>query len=316
MGRRRQGGKSSRKARWHGVFNVRKPSGVTSREVVNVIQRQLRPSKVGHAGTLDPLAAGVLVVCVGTATRLIRLVQQLPKTYIAKFQLGAVSDTDDVEGVVRQVDSPLPTLEQVRSCLPSFLGQVMQRPPSYSAVRIGGKRAYAMAREGESVDLQPRPVRIDRVKLLEWQPPALTLRIDCGSGVYIRSIGRDLGQQLGCGAVMSDLERTAIGNFDEEQAVPLAALEEAHTADDLVQQLLPVGAAAAHLPQLVWDEPRLAKLGHGQRVPLDSQELALSDQVHPDVEWQICDQENRLRAIANVEHGAARATINLPRPTT
>ena len=314
MGRRRRG-KGAKDAKWHGVLNVNKPSGVTSRDVVNVVQRRLRPAKVGHAGTLDPLACGVLVVCVGQATRLIRLVQQLPKVYLGEFQLGAMSDTDDSEGEVRKIDAPLPTREQIATCLPNFVGDVMQQPPAYSAIRVQGKRAYDLARDGEDVQLQPRPVRIDSLEMVDWAPPKLTLHIVCGSGVYIRSIGRDLGQQLGCGAIMTGLERSAIGSLERSGGVALERLESADSPEELAQFLLPVRAAADHLPTLVFDESRLTSLGHGQKVPLTDEELGAAPlmALGANQECQIVDQRQQLRAIAKWDRGAVRATINFLR---
>src|SRR5262249_42878481 len=166
---------------------------MTSRAVVDCVARPLRGVKVGHAGTLDPLASGVLVVCVGAATRLIELVQRMPKTYQTVVRLGSRSDTLDADGEVTATPSPrVPHETEVRHALEAQVGTILQQPPEFSALKVAGKRAYDLARAGESVALQPRPVRIDRVELLAYEWPHLTLEIDCGSGTYIRSIARDI----------------------------------------------------------------------------------------------------------------------------
>ena len=209
-----------------GVFCVEKPAGVTSRHVVDETSKLVRSGRVGHAGTLDPLATGVLVVCVGWATRLVPLVQQQPKRYRAVFELGATSDTDDRTGVVVPTpDAPVPTLEEIENLLPKYTGTILQVPPIYSAVKIAGERSYDLARQGEIADLQPRPVDVHSLRLLDYQHPRLELEMECGSGTYVRAIGRDLGRDLGCGAIMTDLIRTAIGGFTLETAIPLSALD-------------------------------------------------------------------------------------------
>ena len=189
----------------HGFLCINKSPGATSRDAVNAIQRLVRPSKVGHAGTLDPLATGVLVIAVGHATRLIRFVQQMPKTYIGTFELGKTSDTEDITGEVVSHDiEPPPTIDAIQQAISPLLGNIMQRPPAYSALKVDGKRAYSLAREGKHVKLEPRPIVVHEIELIRYEFPILELRIVCGSGTYVRSLGRDLGESLGCGAVMTD----------------------------------------------------------------------------------------------------------------
>lgn len=203
-----------------GLLNLCKPSGVTSRDVVNRVQRLVKPHKVGHAGTLDPLASGVLVVCLGPATRLIEYVQRMPKRYRATFLLGRQSDTEDVEGVVVELTNPaIPLGLQVRAILPDFIGSIQQLPPAFSALKVDGKRAYDLARQGETPDLQPRPIEVHAIELLEYSYPQLTLDIRCGSGTYVRSLGRDIARAMGTEAVMSALSRTEIGPFHVSQAL-------------------------------------------------------------------------------------------------
>jgi tRNA pseudouridine55 synthase len=243
-----------------GLFNINKPSGITSRDAVDCVVRIVKPDKVGHAGTLDPLASGVLVVCVGRATRLAEYVQRMRKEYTATYQLGRTSDTDDIEGaVVELADAPVPSRQAVEQALGGFVGDIQQRPPVYSAVKLAGQRAYARARRGESVELAPRTVSVYEIRLVEYEYPKLVLDVTCGAGTYLRSLGRDLGQTLGSGAVMSALVRTAIGDFTIDEACPLEAL----TPDTVAQWLLPPTRAVAELPQvqLTADEERHVLMG-------------------------------------------------------
>jgi tRNA pseudouridine55 synthase len=246
-----------------GLLNIHKPAGDTSRDVVNLVQRLVRPDKAGHAGTLDPLATGVLVVCIGGATRLVPFIQEQHKVYRATFLLGRTSDTDDVEGHVTVLErAPAVTREQVLATLPRFVGRIEQTPPQFSAVKVQGERAYNLARAGRKAEIQPRLVDIYRLELLAFEPPELLIEIECGSGTYVRSIGRDLGALLGSGAVMSALVRTRIGPFRIEDSVPLDAL----TRESLAVQLLPAAWAVADKPRCDVDAARLADLRRGRSV--------------------------------------------------
>ena len=230
-----------------GILNLKKPDGVTSRDVVNIVQRLVKPAKVGHAGTLDPLATGVLLVCVGKATRLISLLQEAQKTYLAEFQLGQRSDTDDSTGNVEavQLSGAQPTESQVREGLSRFVGTISQVPPAYSAVKVAGQRAYSKARKGENVTLTARPVTVYDIQLLHYSWPALTVAITCGTGTYIRSIARDLGEQLQCGGLMSALERSRIGRFGVSSAIDANTL----TKDNLHEFLVDPIQMVSHLEQ-------------------------------------------------------------------
>lgn len=247
-----------------GLLNINKPAGTTSRKVVDHVVRLVRPAKAGHAGTLDPLATGVLVVCVGRATRLIEMVQSQTKVYRARFLLGRRSDTDDVEGtVVDVVPRPAVTREQIEAFLPRFIGRIQQVPPQYSAVHVGGRRAYDLARRGESVELQPRTVVVHRLALTGLSSDELELEIECGSGTYVRSIGRDLGDLLGCGAVMSGLVRTRVGPFRIEEA---ACLEEL-SRETISEKLLPAAKTVEHLPAQRCTEEELTAIRQGRAIP-------------------------------------------------
>ena len=192
-----------------GVLIVNKPSSMTSRAVVDRVARCIPGAKVGHAGTLDPLASGVLIVCIGSATRLVEMLLQLSKSYRTVVRLGARSDTLDADGRIEVETSPrVPSELNVQEVLHPFLGNVAQQPPDYSALKVKGRRAYDLARAGQAVKLTPRVVRIDRLVVLRYDWPQLEVEIDCGSGTYIRSIARDVGEALGCGGYVETLIRT------------------------------------------------------------------------------------------------------------
>ncbi len=281
-----------------GILNVDKPAGLTSRDVVSRIEGLVRGVKCGHAGTLDPLATGVLVVCVGPATRLIQYVQRLPKHYRAVFQLGRRSVTDDVEGEVELVaGAPEPTRAQVEAALPQFLGEIQQRPPAFSAIKVDGQRAYDLARRGEEFELPVRPIMIHRLEVLRYEYPELELAIECGSGTYVRSLGRDLAAALDTAAVMSALVRTAIGDFRVEQAVALDAI----TNSTFAGHLLPPIEALQCLPQIELNDRELAELRYGRPIERRNFKSPIAGNVataaEPNVEWAAVDPAGRLAAI-------------------
>ena len=245
-----------------GVLNINKGAGCTSRDVVNTVQRLIRPEKCGHAGTLDPMATGVLLVCIGPATRLTTLVQESSKTYVAEFTLGMTSDTDDSTGTILTTVAPpeRPSASMIDALLQQMTGTVLQTPPAYSAVHVNGQRAYKLARSGEPVDISARPVQIHSMRMLSYDWPRLEVEIDCGSGTYVRSIARDLGEQLGCGGLMSRLERTRIGSFDVHSAIPIEDV----TKDRLAEQLCPAINLVHHLFQYSCNEMDLIELRHGR----------------------------------------------------
>ena len=248
-----------------GVLNINKPNGPTSREIVNRVQKLVRPAKVGHAGTLDPMATGVLVVCVGHATRLINLVQEGRKVYRARFLLGRTSNTDDVTGIVAEggpVDGI--TRERIEELLPDFQGRIQQVPPQFSAVHVDGQRAYDLARSGQSVELEARSIDVHDIKLTEYLLPEFELQIECGSGTYVRSIGRDLGQALGCGAVMINLERLSVGPFNVKNAVSPDDL----TPDSLNHHLQSPLVAIPDVRQLTLTEEQLTAMRCGQTIAI------------------------------------------------
>jgi tRNA pseudouridine55 synthase len=246
-----------------GLLNLNKPIGMTSRDVVDRISRPLRKIKVGHAGTLDPLASGVLVVCVGAATRLIEYVQRMPKTYRATIRLGATSDTLDADGqVVEMPDPPRPTEAEVRAALMTQVGTIEQMPPQFSALKVAGQRAYDLARAGQNVELAARPVEVYRVELLAYAWPRMEVEIDCGSGTYIRSIARDVGESLGCGGLIEVLTRTRIGPFRQEDAIDSEGL----SRESIVSLLRPAAEAVEGLPRVEIGAEDLARIVRGQAI--------------------------------------------------
>ena len=256
-----------------GFLNVAKPRGITSRDVVDRICRTIGSKRVGHAGTLDPLATGVLVVAIGKATRLVEYVQAQRKTYRAGFLLGQTSDTDDVEGkaIVRE-GVVFPAKETLRAALRRFEGRVLQTPPQYSALKQHGKRAYDLARSGAVVELAPRPVDVFRIALEAYAPPRVQIEIECGSGTYIRSIARDLGAALGVGGLMESLERTAIGVFRLAEAITLERLEQ----EDWKTHVRPLLNGCAGLPVVSLDEEQSRRFGLGQAVRVEGASLSQS----------------------------------------
>lgn len=272
-----------------GLLNLDKPAGRTSRDVVNLVQRLVRPEKVGHAGTLDPLATGVLLVCIGPATRLVPHLHRASKTYVAEFLLSCESDSDDTELEVRSVpNAPLVTPEMIRGLLPRFTGTIEQVPPAHSAVKISGRRAYDLVRSGSRPDVKPRQVEIHRLELLSADPGKMTLQIECSSGTYVRALGRDLGRALGSGAVMSALRRTRIGPFEVANALDPELL----TAESLAAAILPSRVAVSDLEQYSASPEEVTAIRLGRTIQPATSFPAGS-------EVAICDASGELIALAD-----------------
>ena len=224
-----------------GILNLDKPPGLSSARAVERIKRLLpRGIKIGHAGTLDPFATGVLLILIGKATKACERLMDAPKQYEATIKFGATTETDDPESPERSVNVlTIPTTDVVENALIAFTGEILQRPPAYSALKIGGRRAYDVARKGQAVELEPRKVKVYAVELLSYQWPLARVRIDCGRGTYIRAIARDLGAALAVGGYLTQLRRTRIGSYDVASAVDLERLN----ADGVGPHLLPLSAA-------------------------------------------------------------------------
>jgi len=277
-----------------GFLNVRKPSGPTSHDMVAGVRRRLgRGVKVGHAGTLDPFADGVLVVCVGPATRLAEHVQALPKRYVAEVVLGATSTTDDAEGQVTPTPgAAAPTEQAVRAALGGLVGEILQRPPAHSAVHVAGRRAYRLARAGQQVDLPPRPVSVHAIEPLGYEYPRLRIDVRCGTGTYVRALARDVGQALGVGGYCSALTRTEVGPFRLGEAV---GPDELDPARDLLDPL----TGLAGLSRVAVDDEGARRLALGKEVRAEPCPAAEGQDV------AAVDARGRLVAIARAGAGGA-----------
>ena len=225
-----------------GVINLDKPPGLTSARAVDRVKRLLpRGTKIGHAGTLDPFATGVLLLLVGRATKACERLMDAPKQYETTVKLGATTATDDLESpeiVTQSLPPEPPAAADVEAAVRPFVGDILQRPPAYSAMKVDGRRAYDLARSGKPVQLEPRPVRVYGIDIIEYAWPLLRLRIDCGRGTYIRSIARDLGEALGTGGYLTALRRTRVGAFAGKDSVTLEQV----MADGPASHLRPVPA--------------------------------------------------------------------------
>jgi tRNA pseudouridine55 synthase len=248
----------------NGLLVIDKPGGITSRDAVNRAQSWFpRGTKIGHTGTLDPLATGVLVVCVGAATRLAEYVQAMGKSYAARFRLGATSTSDDADGAVTETAGAAPVpRDQIEAAIARFVGTIEQLPPAVSALKVGGKRAHDLARKGEAVNLAPRPVRVDAIRVRAYKWPHLDVEVDCGKGTYIRSIARDLGAALGAGGMVQTLRRTRVGPFAVEQSIGVDAPPAELT-------LRPMLEALAGMPSVRVTADETRRLRQGQRLARD-----------------------------------------------
>lgn len=232
-----------------GVLLVDKPKGLTSHDVVYRLRRKLSMKKIGHAGTLDPMATGLLVMLIGKATRISQYLMSVDKAYEGEATLGVVTDSQDAEGeVLTTVPVPELTETQVRDAMKGFLGDQYQTPPMHSAIKIDGVPLYKMARKGEEVEREPRFIRVMSFELLSFAPPRITFRLLCTKGTYVRTIAHDLGQKLGCGAHLSALRRTGSGKFDIAQCLTLEAIE-TMTLPEIEKRLIPVYEAAPRVAQ-------------------------------------------------------------------
>ncbi len=252
-----------------GVLVVAKPIGPTSHDVVALVRRLSGTRRVGHGGTLDPFASGVLPVFLGRGTRLVEYHMADRKAYRATVCFGASSTTDDLEGELTPADGPSPSRHAVEAALDAFRGTIIQVPPAYSAVKVAGRRAYALARAGKAPELAPRTVTVDRLELSEWDAgeparPVAIVEVGCSAGTYVRAIARDLGVMLGSGAYLGALERTASGPFTTADAVPLDVLREAGR-DGMAARLLPEDAGLDGLPVVEIGVDDVVAIGRGQR---------------------------------------------------
>jgi tRNA pseudouridine55 synthase len=250
-----------------GIMNVDKPANMTSHDVVDVIRRLVGQRKVGHAGTLDPMATGVLLVCLGQATRVAEYLMAGRKHYRASIVLGTSTDTYDADGeIVASNGRTEFSQAEIETALAHFVGWIEQMPPMYSAIKRDGQPLYKLARQGKTVEREPRPVEIDEIKLLDWTPPSLIVEVACSPGTYIRSLAHDLGQHLGGGAYLATLVRMASGRFTLEEAVSLERLEEAFQHGQEDRYLLPLDEAFLDWPAMIVGADDAQRIVHGQAI--------------------------------------------------
>ncbi len=288
-----------------GVLVVNKPAGMTSHDVVNRVRRLAGIRRVGHTGTLDPMATGVLVLLLGPATRLSRFAAAGKKRYEGVIRLGQTTTTYDAEGTLveeRTVDVALP---EIREALTRFTGRITQIPPMYAAIKVGGQKLYELARKGQEIEREPRVVTIYTIDLLDWSPPDVTVAVTCSSGTYIRSLAHDLGQALGCGAHLHALRRTANGPFKLAQSHSLADLQQLRDEDRFEDALRPPHAALGSMPVAVLSPAQEQAVRYGQQIALSIPGV--------DTYAQARDRNNRLIAVlTKLDESLYRPTVVLP----
>ena len=293
-----------------GVLVIAKPAGPTSHDVVALVRRLAATKRVGHGGTLDPFASGVLPLFLGRATRLVEYHLGDRKGYRATICFGASSTTDDLEGELTPTAAPAPTRPAAETALARFVGAISQRPPDFSAIKVAGRRAYAMARAGEHVELASRDVTIHRLDLVEWDAadpdrPIAIVDVECSAGTYIRALARDLGEAVGGAAYLGALARTASGPFRIDTAVPLEGVREAAAdgPEQLAALLLPPDAGLDELPEITVTDDDVRAIARGQFVRPRAVDLTGLSAAVASGPIRIRDGDGRLVAIATLTDG-------------
>lgn len=278
-----------------GILNLRKPVGLTSHDVVARVRRLTGQKSVGHAGTLDPLATGVLVILLGRGTALSAYATGSTKLYAAEVVFGVATETDDAEGrILGEVEAPTMGVEEMATKLAGLTGKIMQIPPSYSAVKVAGEPSHRRLRRGETTLLGPRPVCISDIQILSWERPRLRLKVTTGPGVYIRSLARDIGVALKSAAYLHSLVRLASGTFSIQDSVPLESL----TAETLSGHLLPVDSVVLNLPAVFLSDDQTHSVRHGRAIDLCLDEQARQSDLH---NVRIYGSEGKLVALGRIE---------------
>ncbi len=259
----------------HGVFLLDKPQGMSSNDIMQKVKRLFQANKAGHTGALDPLATGMLPICLGEATKFSQFLLDSDKRYFVTAKLGERTDTSDAEGQVVETREVNVLEEDILAALPQFRGDILQVPTMFSALKHNGKPLYEYARQGITVEREARPITIFELKFVEYQAPYLSLEVHCSKGTYIRTLVDDLGEVLGCGAHVSVLRRLAVGDYPVEEMMPIEELQllaESFPQQELDRLLLPMDTAVASLPQINLDESQTKAVKFGQRVKFENGE--------------------------------------------
>jgi len=279
----------SNKKNIFGILNIYKPTKITSFDVVRIIRKLTNEKKVGHCGTLDPEACGVLPICIGKATKAIDYIMENNKVYVAELKLGEVTDTYDIEGkVIRQCDVNV-TAEEVMEAVYSFKGDIKQVPPMYSALKVNGKKLYELAREGIEIEREARSITIHDIKVLEINLPYVKMEVNCSKGTYIRSLCYDIGEKLGCGAMMSALERTATGKFTKENSINIESLNK----ENIYDYIIPIENAFLNYPKVVANIKFKTLLLNGVIL----KDKSFTSDILKDEIYRVYDEENSLVGI-------------------
>lgn len=256
----------------NGWLNIDKPQGLTSNQVIGRVRRALNAQKLGHAGTLDPLATGILPIALGEATKTIQFAQDRDKVYSFTVTWGEARNTDDSEGEITATSAARPTASNINALIPRFIGEIEQTPPRFSAIKVDGERAYDLARSGEEVELKSRIVSVYDLKLLSTTENTADFELECGKGTYVRAIARDMGQILGCFGYISALRRLAVGCFSEENAIPLDTFEKMVLSSPPDRYLMPVETVLDDIPALALTDSEISRIKQGQTIRLLSRQ--------------------------------------------
>ena len=287
---------------YHGMINVYKEKGFTSHDVVAKLRGICKQKKIGHTGTLDPDAVGVLPVCLGCATRLCDMLTDKDKEYVAVLRLGITTDTQDATGKVLAEKEVSVSEEEVRAAIASFEGEQLQIPPMYSALKVNGKKLYELAREGKEIERKARPIVVHEIEILSENMPEFTIRVKCSKGTYIRTICHDIGQKLSCGGVMVSLKRTKVGNFGIEDAYTLSQIEDMAKEGKLCEILLPVEKVFEKLPEIRVKETAMKALLNGNQLKKE-EILMLSDEALKAEEVRVYGADGRFYGVYGYQEG-------------
>lgn len=287
---------------YHGMINVYKEKGFTSHDVVAKLRGICKQKKIGHTGTLDPDAVGVLPVCLGCATRLCDMLTDKDKEYVAVLRLGITTDTQDATGKVLAEKEVSVSEEEVRAVIASFEGEQLQIPPMYSALKVNGKKLYELAREGKEIERKARPIVVHEIEILSENMPEFTIRVKCSKGTYIRTICHDIGQKLSCGGVMVSLKRTKVGNFGIEDAYTLSQIEDMAKEGKLCEILLPVEKVFEKLPEIRVKETAMKALLNGNQLKKE-EILMLSDEALKAEEVRVYGADGRFYGVYGYQEG-------------